>query len=121
VFLKSLTLYDGRHFHSNNKTPCQPAGRPMISFPNTVGRIYTYAQYGVWRGTHTDEYRWYAPGGKLIFDDKGTPYTGHGVESGCDYQTIARTRVQNMIGRWTVQLIIDGRPLGSTAFTLTRR
>lgn len=117
VAVGAISFYNGRNFHFN---PCNPSGLPTTVFPNTVGRIYAYIRYVDWQGTHRDRYRWFTPSGRLYDDTKTAPYTAHKGFQACGYLPISGTAAASKIGRWTFQLLLDGRPVQVAYFTLVR-
>jgi hypothetical protein len=115
VTVQSVTFYNGKHFTFN---PCNPIGASGTTFRNTAHRIYVDVEYSDWEGTHTDQYNWYSPDGKLYAQDTSSPYTSHGATAGCDYLDVSGTNASSHLGQWTLRLVVDGQVVRMGSFGL---
>jgi hypothetical protein len=115
VAVESIHFYSGKHFRHN---PCTPNGSPATVFPVTVRRIYTYVHYSRWDGRHADQFRWYAPDGKLYAHDKAVTYVGQGPTSDCTWLAVRGFPAARLLGRWTFKLVVDGRFARQAHFSL---
>ncbi|MBV9279649.1 MAG: hypothetical protein JOZ41_06170 [Chloroflexi bacterium] len=117
IAVQNIRFFTGRHLHYNT---CAVVGPAQSVFRAAVGRIYALVAYSVWQGRHTDQFRWYSPGGRLYHQSPPTPYTTHGGTTSCNYIRVAGKSAASRLGTWTFADVVDGRVTRRATFRLVR-